>query len=302
GFALALVIEACIAHQRQERSANGIGKSRHPDPIHVSAHFLRTTAANAKFEVRVQTIKVGRGFTNVVGELMQKGLNTITAHIIFGVLSNTAEPGVPALTLAPPSPYARRIPLNVHPSRATPTVMTRPWNFKHHVGMAEDASIAARNTRTGDESDKEDERTSGMEWGAWFELTGKGERITPASLAFFGDIFKSLPELIPKEERKGLGISWFPTMTMAIEFKAPIPTASSGKYSSRTVGLYHNGKFLHDPQGRHDAYVEVWTAPSEIGCGGEEEGWKGEQRCLAVATQMGLTVPVEVNLRRASKL
>ncbi|TDL23262.1 hypothetical protein BD410DRAFT_176010 [Rickenella mellea] len=122
-----------------------------------------------------------------------------------------------------------------------------------------------------------------MERGAWFELTGEGERITPASLAFFGDIFKSLPELIRRRgkvwalpdaqsfEPKFIcgehgGCSWFPTMTMAIEFKAPIHTASSGKYSSRTVGLYHNGKFLHDPQGRHDAYVEVWTAPSEIGC------------------------------------
>ena len=84
-------------------------------------------------------------------------------------------------------------------------------------------------------------------------------------------------------------------MLIAIEFKSPIPPHSP-HHASRTVGLYSSGKFLNNPQGRHDAYVEVWTAPCNI----EEEeveveGWRDQQVCLAVATQMALTIPMEVN-------
>jgi hypothetical protein len=89
-------------------------------------------------------------------------------------------------------------------------------------------------------------------------------------------------------------------MTLAMEFKSPIPTPSTF-HASRTVGLYSSGKFINDPQGRHDAYVEVWSAPCNLGEGTEVEGWREHQVCLAVATQMALTVPIEVNLLRATK-
>lgn len=89
-------------------------------------------------------------------------------------------------------------------------------------------------------------------------------------------------------------------MTLAIEFKSPIPPASKF-HASRTVGLYSSGRFLNDPHGRHDAYVEVWTAPCNIGEGTEVEGWREHQVCLAVATQMALTIPMEVNRRQAKK-
>jgi hypothetical protein len=85
--------------------------------------------------------------------------------------------------------------------------------------------------------------------------------------------------------------SWYPTMAIAIEFKSPIP--SSPCYAPRTVGLYSSGRFINDPQGRHDAYVEIWTAPE----GRETEGWRDKQVCLAVSSQMALTVHMEVNRR-----
>lgn len=85
---------------------------------------------------------------------------------------------------------------------------------------------------------------------------------------------------------------------MAIEFKSPIPRPSE-VYAGRTVGLYSSGKFLNN--GRHDAYVEVWSAPSNIGEGVDSDDWRDKQVCLAVATQMASIIPMEVNLERAKK-
>lgn len=95
--------------------------------------------------------------------------------------------------------------------------------------------------------------------------------------------------------------SWYPTMTMAIDFKAPIPSPSKNIYADRTVGIYSKGLFMNDPQGRHDMYTEVWTAPSNIGEGEEVQGWRDKQVCLAVSTQMALTVSMEVNARKGSR-
>jgi hypothetical protein len=88
-------------------------------------------------------------------------------------------------------------------------------------------------------------------------------------------------------------------MTLSIEFQAPIPPAGSMRHAARTVGLYSSGTFWGEPQGRHDAYLEVWTAPANLGEGKEVEGWRDEQFCLATATQMALTLPMEVNAGRA---
>ena len=89
--------------------------------------------------------------------------------------------------------------------------------------------------------------------------------------------------------------SWFPTVTLSIEFKNKIPPPSSSLHADRTVGLYSYGRFVTAPQGRHDAYVEVWTAPSNIGEGSEVDNWRDNQVCLAIATQMALTLPMQVN-------
>jgi len=64
GYVLALLVEACIQYQSHLYSG-------HRDLIHVTAHFLRTTAISP-FEVQVRTLKAGRGFTNVVANLVQR--------------------------------------------------------------------------------------------------------------------------------------------------------------------------------------------------------------------------------------
>lgn len=86
---------------------------------------------------------------------------------------------------------------------------------------------------------------------------------------------------------------------MSIEFKTRIP--SSAEFSDRTVGLYFESRFFHDPHGRHNARVEVWTAPSGIGQGNIEEGWREKQYCIAVADQMALMLPMDLNLKEGRK-
>lgn len=65
GYVLATVVEACIQYQSHSKSSD------HRDPIHITAHFLRTTSASS-FEVQVRTLKTGQGFTNIVADLAQR--------------------------------------------------------------------------------------------------------------------------------------------------------------------------------------------------------------------------------------
>ena len=82
-------------------------------------------------------------------------------------------------------------------------------------------------------------------------------------------------------------------MVFTLEYKAKIPV--DPMFATRTVGLYSCWRFMHE--GRHDAYVEIWTAPTGIGEGVEVDGWREKQVCLGIAYQMALTVPASVNER-----
>lgn len=62
GFSLGLLLEACIQYQ---------SSTSHPDPINITAHYLQVVQT-AEFEVRVRALKVGRGFSNLLAELVQK--------------------------------------------------------------------------------------------------------------------------------------------------------------------------------------------------------------------------------------
>lgn len=86
-------------------------------------------------------------------------------------------------------------------------------------------------------------------------------------------------------------------MTMTIEYKFPIPKASKTQ-SNRTVGVFSSSNFIHGSMGRHDIYTELWTAPCDVGVGVEVEGWRDQQVCLAVSTQMALTLPMARNLSK----
>ncbi|KAF8158188.1 thioesterase-like superfamily-domain-containing protein [Crassisporium funariophilum] len=288
GYVLALILEACIQFQ---------SSTTHLDPIHVTAHYLRPTFI-APFTVCVRPIKTGSGFTNLSAELLQQGKVKIMAHVIFGTNAPHVRDKV-NLNLNPPSPYARRHPLYTHPSEAIVLPLRHTWKFHPHVKWTEERDIIAKNKS--DSPNRTNSSTvggGGLEWGTWFEFVDEEEKITSPSLAFLVDIFLNTPTLLPKSERVGLTTSWFPTMTMSIEFKNKIPPPST-VHAGRTVGLYSSGRFMTAPQGRHDVYVEVWTAPSRIGEGEPSENWRDNQVCLAIATQMALTLPMEVNEKKA---
>ncbi|KAF8895618.1 thioesterase-like superfamily-domain-containing protein [Infundibulicybe gibba] len=265
-YVLALIVDACVHHQQS---------TTHPDPIHVTAHYLRTSSISP-FEIHIRVIKHGKGFTNLSAELQQKGVTNIMTHLIFGVNAPSPMDKV-RLSIDPPSRYARRHPLKTHPAKSVATSLRHTWVFHPHVKWAEEAEVLDRNKV--DSPNRTDGSTvggGGLDWGAWFRFSDKEDKITNASLAFLVDIFQNLPTLLPKSERIGLTTRPF----------------------EHTVGLYSTGRFLTEPQGRHDAYVEVWTAPTNIGEGEVDPNWRDKQVCLAVATQMALTIPIEVNRRK----
>ncbi|KAJ3514217.1 hypothetical protein NMY22_g14814 [Coprinellus aureogranulatus] len=76
GYALALILQACIQYQ---------ATSGHIDPLHISAHYLRQTNSSIPFKVYVHTLKTGKGFSNLVAELYQENTLRITSHAIFGI-------------------------------------------------------------------------------------------------------------------------------------------------------------------------------------------------------------------------
>ena len=45
----------------------------------------------------------------------------------------------------------------------------------------------------------------GVEWGAWFELAHKDDKLTTSSMPFFCDSFLNLPYLLPKSEPGSVG-------------------------------------------------------------------------------------------------
>ncbi|KAG1882656.1 thioesterase-like superfamily-domain-containing protein [Suillus subluteus] len=290
GYTLGQVVEACTRFQLE---------TVHKDPIHVTAHFLRATNVGPA-EVRVSVQKIGKNFTNLSADLAQGGHIRLTSHLIFGDL--TPVPDGISRSLAAPSPYARRLPLLNHPSVAVRDRMRHTWRFHSLLSWSMDHSILARNAmRSQTRADTEIIGGGGAEWGAWCELTRTEDEIKPSSIPFFGDMFLNLPSLLPDSEPASHGTldCWFPTVTMTVEFKARIP--SSQDYASRTVGLYSESRFLTDPHGRHNAHVEVWTAPSAMGQGKLEAGWRDKQYCIAVVDQMALTLPMDLNHRQGSR-
>ena len=61
GYVLGLVIESAIKHQEA---------STHPDPIHVTAHFLKS-AMVGPYEVHLRDLKVGRDFKHISAAFVQ---------------------------------------------------------------------------------------------------------------------------------------------------------------------------------------------------------------------------------------
>ncbi|EJD00219.1 uncharacterized protein FOMMEDRAFT_30863 [Fomitiporia mediterranea MF3/22] len=303
GYVIGLILEACIAHQK-------LHPPKVVEPIHVSAHFIRPVQAlatknapgnalpaAAPFSIRVKLIKGGSSLNNVQAELVQNEQTKVLAHVIFGAsYPNNGDNGQQQeqKALVPPSLFARQIPLRTHPLHAREIPLYDVWNFKERISGKEDIVLLglneAENRTLASSEDASTREPPGLEFGSWLTFKDNDEPLRPSMLPFCADIIKPLPELLPSEENPLLGKTWYATLTMTIEFKAPIRLHL---HTQHTLGLYSLGRFLQDPLGRHETYVEVWTAPSDNASSSNKDLWREEQVCLAVATQTALCIPYE---------
>lgn len=283
GYVLAQVVEAAVKHQ---------DSTPHPDPIHVTAHFMRASVVGP-FEVYIRDVKTGRDLKHLSATLVQNNEEKILVQLIFGRLSPAADPEYRApMTLEPPSPYAVPPPLQTHPAFCTPsdTWQQSRYNFRAHIrGAPDPVYVRLREAPQ-----------RGLQWGDYLTLCDARESLRPAMLAFFADCFTSYPVMLPTLTTQKI---WLPTIVMTIEFKFPIPKATDPHTSQRTVAIFTQSKFVNEPNARHDAVIELWTAPADVGDGTAptDDSWKEHQRCLAVSTQMALVTPAAVNRRQGAR-
>ena len=214
----------------------------------------------------------------------------MTSHLVYGVIDPGELPAGESLALHAPAPLARWTPFRTPPSRSMASLWLDLINFQHHIVIARDTSVAEHHenlTRTGD-------GPGGVEEGRWYELHA-GEQVSPAFLPLVCGVF---PGLLPGATHAlTLSNNRFPTVTMSIEFKSPIPQGT------RTIGVFGSSRFIEDPQGRHELYTEVWTAPAGITDKDVQlaDEWRVGQRCLASARQMALVIQTGANHKNAEK-
>ncbi|THH05038.1 hypothetical protein EW145_g5089 [Phellinidium pouzarii] len=281
-YAVGIILSAVAALQ---------ASTLHPDVIHATAHYLQPLDV-AACEVRVRRIREGKNLANIDADLIQNGKTRIAARLVYGVLPDISlTSSSDHLTLAAPSPLARRVPLTQHPARMTPDA---PHSKFIYQIKAEDRNIEKRNaakaqrrpTRSASADDRRkaleppDSENGGLEWAAWIQLSDSGDAPLEATMMpLFADLMKNLPVLLPRECQPEP--SWFATVVLTVEFRSRIPAG----YSPRTLGLYSSARFMS--AGRHDAV----SSPAKLEHRAIDEDWREKQVCLAVSTQMALTIP-----------
>ncbi|EJD42585.1 acid protease [Auricularia subglabra TFB-10046 SS5] len=292
GYLLSVIIAAC---------EEAVKDTPLRDAIHLTAYFLKSCEVG-DCEVHVKFQRSGKAFHNIEAQLLQKGQTRLTAHLIFGVLSpayNDPKVAPPPLTLTPHSPLYRRTPIRVHPSEGEPFVFREAITLRDTVRSCPDTRYSQRNkTKIATPNDGQNPDMNGIaEYGALLQFTHEKDELTPVMIPIVADLFRSTPELLRAHLNGPKTINWYPTMVLSIEFKHRIPRGSS--YARNMAALYSQGRFL--TEGRHDVTVEVWSAPpGTIGdrSAPVEKGWQDKMVCLAVATQMALTMSGDANLRR----
>ncbi|TNY23538.1 thioesterase-like superfamily-domain-containing protein [Rhodotorula diobovata] len=302
GYLLCILTDAVIRHQR-------LVKSAHVDPAHLTSQFFSATVPG-KAQVEIKVVSTTKRWTRLDVDLFQwsPDANTsaftspteqrvlrIRSHYLVTTLPEHPEAGVLNY-------LARPCPLLEHPGaiEMSDGGDEVPAKLRFHEGMR---------WKVVDTIEASD---GSLSWGCWIEMKGGEEVDKLATLVpFFADVAKNGPEMLPAGQRPGP--SWYPTMSLSLDFKSkfPLSPSSRAQYGTRTFGLYSTTKSIHD--GRHDLTVEVWAGPADLGARkpetreGEDDGdrvarWRREgARLVGVSTQMALAVPLEVNRSRAQR-
>lgn len=72
--------------------------------------------------------------------------------------------------------------------------------------MFEDDVIVSRNKNDNSIRKEGLNERPGLEWGSWLAMPcEEKDGLRPSMIPFLADSFKNLPQILPKEERKGLG-------------------------------------------------------------------------------------------------
>ncbi len=76
----------------------------HPDPLSVTAHFLRPASGDHDAEVTARVVRAGRSTTYATATIAQAGTPRLIAHAVLGDLTEPAPGSAPdpGLTLDPP--------------------------------------------------------------------------------------------------------------------------------------------------------------------------------------------------------
>ncbi|KAG8739572.1 hypothetical protein FRC10_005432 [Ceratobasidium sp. 414] len=281
GYVLSLLVKACMKFQE---------KSKHRDPVHVTAHFMLPTTVSS-YQIEVEIVHSGSRFTNLLAKLVQDGATKVMAPMVFGTLPEFDAPPSSKKyeNISPSHPLYHRIPIVSHPSKCQVIhISTKHYGFLNHIQHAEDSAINQRNKSK--LAAPPDTHAGGLESGLWMELTNEDEELGLAVIPVFADLYRRTPSLLSEAYGNGILITRYPTVLITLEFKCQLPRRGTPGYSDRTLGLYSRNLFLN--QGRHDGYCELWSAPSSIGEAGESDesdAWKREMRCIAVANQLALT-------------
>ncbi|KAH7106612.1 thioesterase-like superfamily-domain-containing protein [Auriculariales sp. MPI-PUGE-AT-0066] len=279
-----------------------------PDVIHLAAYFLKAGEVGP-CEVRVRYIRHGKTFNNLEVQLIQKGATRLTAQFIVGILIEPQlDPiSAPPLTLTPASPLYRRTPVGLHPSQAEAIQLPKFLRFRGGLRCAVDKLYDERNRqKAGGANDSSDINKNGvLEYGALLELTHPEDEVTAVTMPIFADMFRSTPVLLTAAEGRtsiteGAGFNWFPTMVLSIEFKHRLPRGPS--VARNRVAIYSESRFL--TAGRHEVMIEVWTTPPGVLGDARpplESDWREKMVCLAVSTQMALTMSGLENTKRGNR-
>lgn len=123
--------------------------------------------------------------------------------MLFGSFATTKREQ--QMTLVPPSPFARTIPIFTHPSKAKVAIKIPQARFKSRMQWSFEEDPFERNRQLGlsQNSDKgkfgeQSLRAGGgiLEWAGWFDWVDDDVIIDSAILSFFSDVFQRLPDLL----------------------------------------------------------------------------------------------------------
>jgi acyl-CoA thioesterase len=214
GYIMAAVARNMCAH-------SGVVGSPHVDPVTITTHYLRPGEPGPA-EVRTETLRIGRTFTNATAGLFQGTAQTLRTQTIatFGNLGDLGEPQYLEIS-APDIP-----PPDACISRNDPMFA--------NLSKISDSTEVRLHPNTGWMSGTPNGRPQSI---GWIRLRD-GRDPDPWSLLYFADALPpTVFEILPDR-------AWVPTIEMTVHVRAkPAPGWILARMTSRHVA---DGKFEED--------------------------------------------------------